>query len=553
MTEFQTRRPSGQAAYPIALLAGVEGGGKSWTAAAATGLPYFKRSFWLEVGEQMADEYGDVPGADYEIIDHDGSYRQILAACRWAAAESKKSGPGVFVFDSMSELWSMLSDEAQLEANARAARKGRTKRDGGEADIAPDLWNKAKDRSNDVMDALREFNGLVLLTCRLEHQNVIGDGGAPTGEKVWKMRTHKDVPFYAQVIMQAREPRRWTMTKVASTKLSMPSDGILPWPEFTIEELLIRMELDGDRSTAARRFVRADPGAAAEEQGEARPQDDSPSADEPRGDLPALPSRADLEAEIAACEETLNKPRLLDLYNLGKAHNHRITMALTESAGKRVARRLSAGEVPTYDGAQAEADAAAQAAEGTQADPEEAPSDVDPQVTDGSNESSNDSSAEPSETSPETTPEAPERNEDAPADPPVTEGQDGPSEADWEAAIAADVAAAEAARDGAPAPAAEPVDDGDRKPMPEYAPDGKVWNAATGEWVDAPQPDPEESRRNTPRRRGVRTALLNHYGNGDAVADAVFGHYGLENPDDVSTARLQELLKYAQGGTPAAE
>lgn len=549
MSEFSTRRPSGQAAYPIALLAGVEGGGKSWTAAAATGLPYFKRSFWLEVGEQMADEYGDVPGADYEIIDHDGSYRQILAACRWAAEESKKSGPGVFVFDSMSELWSMLSDEAQLEANARAARKGRTKRDGGEADIAPDLWNKAKDRSNDVMEALRAFNGLVLLTCRLEHQNVIGDGGAPTGEKVWKMRTHKDVPFYAQVIMQAREPRRWTMTKVASTKLSMPSEGLMAWPDFTIEELLIRMELDGDRTPAARNFVRADPGAAAAEEGEARPQQDSgPAADEPRGDLPALPGRDELKALIAECEETLNKPRLLELYNLAKAHGHRISVALTESAGKRVARRLESGEVPTYDGAEAEADAAAQAAEGTQ-DPEEVQPE-DPQVTDGSNESSTDSSAEPSETSPETTPD---RNEDAPADAPVAEGQGEPTEADWEAAIAADVAAADAAREPAPEPAPAAADPAPAAEPTGDAPEGMLWNAATGEWVPAPQPDAEETRRNTPRRRGILKALLDHYGTDDAVADAVFGHYGLDNPADVSTARLQELLKYAQGGTPAAE
>lgn len=498
MSEFRTRRPTGRASYPIVLLAGVEGGGKSWAAAEATGLPYFKRSFWIEIGEQMADEYGNVPGADYEIVEHDGSYRQILGAVRWCAQQSKEA-PGVLVLDSMSELWAMLSDEQQLAANARMDRKaaqnrGRRRGEDEEADISVDLWNKAKDRSNDLMDALREFNGLVLVTARLENQAVIGAGGAPTGDRIWKIRAHKDVPFYAQVIMQAREPRKWTMTKVASTKLFMPEEGSMAWPEFTIEELLIRMELDGDREVAERNFVRADPQAGYEEEHSATAnqrerQRNQPDADEPRGDLPALPPKAEWQRQVQEAEQNLDKEELVRLYKMAKVGKNRVYVALAESAGKRVARQLEAQEKA----------AAKVAAEQKAAEPEQA-------------------AAEPEQDAPVTSEGSGfEHENEAPPEEP---------EQDEEAMLATLDAAREAelAEEAAKTAAAPAVDEG----------------------TDA-EPDPPESRKLTALRRGVLQALTDHFG-GDTqeVVDQVIGHYGLE-PDDVSTKRLQALLKYLQG------
>lgn len=497
MSEFTTHRPTGSASYPIVLLAGVQGGGKSWAAAEATGLPYFKRSFWLELGEQMADEYGDVPGADYEIINHDGSYKQILAACKWAARESKTSGPGVFVLDSATELWSMLSDEQQLAANRRmdnkaAQGRGRSRAEDQEADVTVDLWNKAKDRSNDVMDALREFNGLVILTARLDDQAVIGAGGQPTGDRIWKVRTHKEVPYYAQVVMQARAPRQWTMTKVASTKLSMPKEGYKDWPDFTIEELLILMELDGDRNPAARNFTRADPGAAAEENGGQRaPETPAATADTPRGDLQALPDRAELDAIVAQLEEQLDRDGLMALYNLAKGHGHRISMAKVESAGKRVKRRLDAGETPA----------------GVPAT--------------------------------ETTPEVP-------AESTVDSSVADPDQA-WEEAEEARLAAIAAeAADVTPDPevpevpveTAPDTSESGAEPEPAQVTATAVDNT-TGEAVSV-QPDPEDTRILTPRRKGLLTALGNKVGRDD-LNDYVFGQYGLD-PEFVSTARLQELL-----------
>ena len=94
--EFRTRPPSCEPSWPMIMLAGVEGSGKTWAAAEATGMPIIGRSFFIEVGESMADEYGAVPGAQFEIIEHDGTFRQILGAAQWAASIKPNEGYGKY-------------------------------------------------------------------------------------------------------------------------------------------------------------------------------------------------------------------------------------------------------------------------------------------------------------------------------------------------------------------------------------------------------------------------------------------------------------------------
>nr|WP_252860289.1 hypothetical protein [Corynebacterium ulcerans] len=45
MANFVTRKPTGRPSFPIILLAGVEGSGKTWAAVEATGLPLIDRAF----------------------------------------------------------------------------------------------------------------------------------------------------------------------------------------------------------------------------------------------------------------------------------------------------------------------------------------------------------------------------------------------------------------------------------------------------------------------------------------------------------------------------
>src|SRR5699024_12441023 len=85
--QFNTRKPSGIQSSPVILLAGVAGAGKTWAAVEATAVPEVDRAFFIEIGEGVADAYGAVPGADFEIIEHDGSIGQIRDAIRWASEQ----------------------------------------------------------------------------------------------------------------------------------------------------------------------------------------------------------------------------------------------------------------------------------------------------------------------------------------------------------------------------------------------------------------------------------------------------------------------------------
>lgn len=234
------RKPSGKPSWPLVLLSGCEGAGKSWAAAEATGNDRFGKSLWLEIGEQTADEYGSVPGAAFEILEHDGSFGQILAQAREAVAEPAVDGkPNLLVVDSLTELWDLLSDEQQTIANRK-----RNAKNGADATITMDQWNAAKKRWGYVISELRRFPGPVIATARLEQVAVVGSNGQPTGASTWKIRTEKNLPSEVQVVMQAREARQWVMTKIANTRLQLPDAGFLNWPKFTIEDLLSKMGLE---------------------------------------------------------------------------------------------------------------------------------------------------------------------------------------------------------------------------------------------------------------------------------------------------------------------
>jgi hypothetical protein len=101
VSKLRTRRPTGKPGWPRVLVTGAEGCWKSGTAALLSADERIGRMFWLEVGdgETTADEYGALPGVDYEILDHDGTwldiYNQVSAAWDVAkAAEEAGEPPG---------------------------------------------------------------------------------------------------------------------------------------------------------------------------------------------------------------------------------------------------------------------------------------------------------------------------------------------------------------------------------------------------------------------------------------------------------------------------
>lgn len=229
-----TRRPTGKPSWPIILMAGREGTGKSWTAAEASASPLVSRTLWVGIGEDAPDEYGIIPGADFEIVQHDGTYRDILRACtEIAALPVPKEGPILFVLDSGTRLWQLLSDMAQAEANARAKKKNSSY--SGDAQITVDLWNIAAQRWNHVFDTLRAHRGPAIITARLEQVVIMDDRGKPTTEKQWKVQAHKSLPYDVAGLVEMQQRGDYLVTKMKSARIKL--DKPKQFPGFTMDAL----------------------------------------------------------------------------------------------------------------------------------------------------------------------------------------------------------------------------------------------------------------------------------------------------------------------------
>jgi hypothetical protein len=231
-----TRRLTGLPSWPILLLAGREKAGKSYSAAEAAGSDLIGRVLWIGIGEDDPDEYGSLPGGDrIELVEHDGTYRDILAAAEWAAEQPPTGGkPTLIVLDSMTRLWNLLSDMAQDTATRRAKEKSKRVNEDGEGDITPDLWNTAADRWQGVMDALRAHRGPVIVTARMDEVAVI-ENGKPTTKKTDKIQAHKSLVYDVAGIVEMPERGKAFLTGVRTLRMKVPHK--IPLTGFTVDKL----------------------------------------------------------------------------------------------------------------------------------------------------------------------------------------------------------------------------------------------------------------------------------------------------------------------------
>lgn len=240
--EFRTRKPTGVQSAPVILLAGIAGAGKTWSAVEMSAMESIDRCFFIEIGEGVADVYGKIPGADFEIIEHDGSIGQVRAAIQWAATQPAAEGKhNALILDSLTEIWDLIKDDAQAAMVQRVQRKGR-KLNGAEPKPDMDLWNRAADTSDGIMRQLMDFPGPVVATARLDEVTSMGDDGKPVRgrAKEWKIQVQKKVPFRVSAIVEARAPRQWTLTKIVtvSENLRLEEGQEKPLPGFTVARLL---------------------------------------------------------------------------------------------------------------------------------------------------------------------------------------------------------------------------------------------------------------------------------------------------------------------------
>lgn len=260
ITDRSTRKPSGKPPWPILLVAGAEKAGKTYAAAAASASDLIGRTFWVGIGEDDPDEYGAIPGARFEIVEHDGTYRDILAALTWAGQQPVKGKPNLIVVDSATRLWDLLCDEAQVAANRRAAEKAKKyNRPVGDEDaqITMDLWNAAKQRWSHCIDTLREHQGPSIVTARLEQTTVMNDKGEPTKDKVWKVKAEKSLPFDVGATVELPSRGQAYLTGVRSLRFKPAEADRTEYPGFTVDKLWRDLGLaDG---TGARSHAAIDP------------------------------------------------------------------------------------------------------------------------------------------------------------------------------------------------------------------------------------------------------------------------------------------------------
>lgn len=193
-----TRRPTGAVPWPLVLIEGEAKSGKTWAAAQFTASERVGRCFWVDLGEGAADEYGAIPGADYEIVEHDGSFAALLdnvKEIRKIGAKALADGdkPVVLVIDTMTEEWGILSEWAKDRARSSKWNKKKLAEDpNADIKISQNYWNDANARHKELMGLLKAFPGIVLMTSHGKQVSVQDENGQPVeGKKEHKVEAQK--------------------------------------------------------------------------------------------------------------------------------------------------------------------------------------------------------------------------------------------------------------------------------------------------------------------------------------------------------------------------
>lgn len=227
MAQLQTRKPTGQTGWPKILVEGGDKSGKSWKVAELSASPKVGRTVVLILGEDESkwDEFAQIPGADFEIVTHDGTWTSMLGqieAAREEAAKAVANGelPFVFAVDTATAIWEGLKDWATLRA--RSSKKNRialAADPDAEIDVSGNYWNDSRRRwRQGLIRNMLTFPGIFVLLARGREVTLYENNQPVAGRKGWSVEGEKDLPFDVNCHIRLSREDRPQLVSMASVK-----------------------------------------------------------------------------------------------------------------------------------------------------------------------------------------------------------------------------------------------------------------------------------------------------------------------------------------------
>jgi hypothetical protein len=257
---LHTRPPTCKTAWPRIALPGPGGSGRSWQLAQLSGSGRVGRTLWLQLGESVADEYGLVPGARFEILEHDGTYHSIIAALRAAKAHAHAAveagdKPWVIGVDTISAIWDMLKAWADWRARTSDAGQAKLRKDpNGEVRVSMNIWEDVAKRWKEFMRLLFSTPWIVVMLANGKLVTPMTEDGKPdsNADKQYKIEARAGFDHLAfQIVrMSPDEPP-------LIVKLRTVHNGIRPGiekpesrPDFSLEWLVFdRLQFDSTNAS----------------------------------------------------------------------------------------------------------------------------------------------------------------------------------------------------------------------------------------------------------------------------------------------------------------
>jgi hypothetical protein len=332
---LRTHAPTGRIPWPLILLEGQEKSGRSWSIAEFSKSDKIGTLYWIDLNEGAAEEYGAIPGANYQVVEMDtGDYHELLHVLELLHKEASRARdagekPVALGIDSGTAIWAGLKDWASSRARSSSRGQALLRKDPhAEVKISTNLWNDSAQRWRKIQTLLATFPGPVIITARGKEVAVIGPDGNPVeGQREWSVDCHKELPYTATawVRMQRTSPPMVIGARSVHAGIKPGADDPKPIEDPRAEgrllEWLIFDLLRVDAARVGTRDYREFTGGDLTEEEKARPEEGEPDQSQTARRAARRAGDAQWLAAIAACTDLEGARRLWDKATLAGVLN----------------------------------------------------------------------------------------------------------------------------------------------------------------------------------------------------------------------------------------